>query len=277
MKRFNGILLTLLSLSLNAQPIVKGIVLDQSDHSPIPFVNIGVKENARGTVSNGSGAYELKLKSLEDKVVFSSIGYEEVTFLGKELSQLKEVKLVPKDYNIEQIEVDATRFSDEEKIFGVRNETRGMSVGFGSQQLGAEIGAFIDFKKETLIKSVNFVLNHAKGDSMLFRVNIYTYIDGKVGEKLLKENLFLSAKQRKGTHSLDMSNYNLIIDHPVLLTLEWVYDDNGAGNMGLTFDTKKTKKMKGIQLRYSSLGDIKALPLKKKHKPCFYFIGKEVE
>lgn len=129
-----------------------------------------------------------------------------------------------------------------EKLFGKKNKNRGLSIGFGNAQLGCEIGSVISIKKETYLKSANFKLNHAEGDSLLFRVNIYHFDEGQIGKNILKENIIIYAPQKRGILTVDLTPYELFIHQDVLLTLEWIKDDNGAGNEGITFDTKKSRK-----------------------------------
>lgn len=168
-----------------------------------------------------------------------------------------------------------------EKLFGKKNKDRGLSLGFGNAQLGCEIGSSIRIKKETYLKSANFKLNHADGDSLLFRVNIYHFKEGEIGENILKENITIYAPQKRGVLTVDLTPYELIINHDVLLTLEWIKDDNGSGNEGITFDTKRGRKS-NIWNKRTSQNPFKInkghhrSKLKKKSL-CFWLIGKEVQ
>ena len=269
-----GLLTTLPAFT---QTLVKGKVVDAETEKAIPFVNIGVKAQAIGTVSDEAGTFMLQVKQSSDVLSFSSIGYESTDISAQAFDNQSIVKLVPKKYNIAQIEITASRFGSEDRIFGVRNETRGHSVGFGSRQLGTEIAAPIHIEQATYIKSAHFVINHAKGDSMVFRVNIYDFSEEQIGENILTENIIIREAQRKGTITIDLTPYDLVLDNSVLLALEWIKDDNGKGNVGLTFDTKKGKKLKGTYMKEVSLGTLKKFPYKPKFNPCFYFIGKQAE
>ncbi len=258
-----------------AQISIKGIIVDASTNAPIPYVNIGILNTSSGTVSAPNGSFQFQLESSNHQIVFSSIGYEDLKINSQDLNIQDTIKLIKKDYQIEEIKIAATKFDGAEKRFGVKNKTRGGSIAFGGKQLGTEIGTPIKIDRPTYIKSANFVLNHAKGDSMNFRVNIYEYQDGKLGENILKENIIIKEKQRKGVISVDMSPYGLILDRNVFLCLEWIEDDGKRGNEGITFDTKKAKKPRGIYYRPASLKEFKKIPLKNRYNTCFYFIGKQ--
>ncbi len=261
--------------SLTAQETIEGKVMDAISKEPIPYVNIGVVNQSKGTVSDLYGNFKLPLNSEAQAISLSSIGYESVQINISEFQDTKVIVLSPKKYDLETVEITSQAFEKEEVIIGVRNKTRGLAIGFGSPQLGSEIGAVLGIKKTTYVKSANFVLNHAKGDSLLFRVNIYDFSDGVIGENLLKENILIQEKQRKGTITVDLEPYGIILKSNVLLSLEWLRDFDELGSKGVTFDTKKSKKERGIYLRNYSNGEMKKFRFKQKHKPCFYLVGKQ--
>ena len=267
----------LLTTALGAQTTIRGRVIDAESQAPIPYVNIGVKRLATGTVSDEQGVFSLVLKQAEELITFSAIGYQAREISGMAWKDGQAVELSRRAYELEQVEVKARQFNGPEKIFGARNDTRGLSIGFGSRQLGAQIGAIIPIDRPTYVKSANFVLNHAKSDSMLFRVNIYTFQGGEAGDNLLRENVLIHSRQQKGTITVDLTPYDLVLEQDALLSLEWVRDDGKEGNLGITFDTKKGKKGKGVYLKNSSIGAFSKLGYKTAYKPCFYFVGRQVD
>lgn len=277
-RAFHTIIIILLTLySGIAQHLVSGYVFEKDTKDPIPYVNIGSPTTNMGTVSDDNGYFELMCDSKDEKIIFSSIGYttEEVS-----ASELKggEIILHAIDYEIEEVKIVSSNF-DQEVILGERHENgRGLSIAFGNPQLGTELGALIEVKKETYIKSANFVLNHAKGDSLLLRINIRHYENGEVGEKVVKKNILVKEKQRKGTYTVDLSAYDIILTQDVMLSVEWLRDFNERGNKDITFDTKKARKprhLRGIHMKKSSASEFKKLPVNRKQKPCMYFVGKQ--
>ncbi len=276
------ILIIYISLPLSAifsqDTVLNGRIIDKETQKYIDYVNIGIQNIPRGTVSNENGLFQLRANSSKDSIIFSSIGYKTQIIAASYLTKDSIIELTPINYSMPLIEVKAERFGLEDKILGTKNETRGPSVGFGSQQLGAAIGALINIDKKTYIKSANFVLNHASGDSILFRMNIYQFKKGKVGQTILTENIYIIAQQKRGILEVDLRPYNLILDNPVLLALEWIKDDDGKGNIGITFDSKKSKKeWGGFYLKHTSIGNFYKNKYKPRYKPCFYFVGKQVK
>jgi len=257
----------------------QGQVLDAQTRQPLPYVNIGVVGGMEGTVSKQSGFFELSLKSQKAQVRFSTIGYQavEVDLAGQAMDSV--IALEPEAYLLEAVEIVRSRFDGSLATYGLRNgPERGHSVGFGSSQLGTEFGALIPITDSTWITSAHFELNHAKGDSMHFRVNMYAYDPATetIGSNLLKDQIIISRPQKPGTLSVDIREYNLVLSAPVLLTLEWIRDDGKGGNQGLTFDVGKDKELSGTFWRMTSQSPLSQLDVKRRYKPCFYLQGKEV-
>lgn len=63
------------SIHVDAQETIRGVILSQSN-VPIPFANVYVNDST-GTITNGSGLFELEAHFLDDdSLIISSIGYK---------------------------------------------------------------------------------------------------------------------------------------------------------------------------------------------------------
>ncbi|MFB6342031.1 carboxypeptidase-like regulatory domain-containing protein [Saccharicrinis sp. FJH62] len=73
--------LFILSVSISAQTLVKGIVKEiQGDKEvPLPFANVYIEGTTLGTTTNFDGYYEIKLEPGTYTISFSFIGYEKVS------------------------------------------------------------------------------------------------------------------------------------------------------------------------------------------------------
>ncbi len=260
-----------------AQQNLEAIIVEDQTLTSIPYVNIGIKALAKGTVSDFEGQFILEDVSLEDVVTISSIGYLTKELTVEELLKIDSIKMELQEYDLGEIEIHASRFASKEFTLGPENKKRDMSIGYGSTQLGCEIGTLIEIKETTFIKKLHFMLNHAKGDSLLFRLHMYAYEDGKVGEDLLTQNILIQEKQRKGIIDIDLEEYNIVLDSDIMLALEWLRDYDEIGNKGITFNTRKGKKLKGLYIKQFSQGDFFLLPHEKKRKVCIYLTGKKEE
>ena len=272
---FKIFLLILFANFCDAQSTATGQVLDSETNEPLEYVNIGIKDSQMGTVTDHQGKFEIKFHSKKDILIFSYVGYHSESVAITNLTENLLILMRPIPYLIDEIQIVSSHL-DKELILGEMNEKeRGHSVGFGNAQLGTELGALINIDKETLVKSVNFVLNHAKGDSLLLRINMYDYKDGAIGENILDHNIYVKDKQHTGTYTVDIEEYEIMLNNDVLLSLEWLRDFDESGNKLVTFDTKKSKNLGGTFIRYSKTGEFQKITYKENYKPCFYFVGKQ--
>jgi hypothetical protein len=273
---FPFIFLSLFTGSISAQSWLDGVVRDRETGAPVSFANIGISSSQRGTVSDLDGAYRLRIDDWQDSLSVFTIGYESRRILANDLKADGEILLQPKVYELAGVEVRAGAWSERVRL-GAYSDERGHSVGFAGAQLGTGMAVSIPIERETYLQSAHFMVNHAKGDSLLFRVNIYDFSEGEVGESLLPENVIIRGPQeRNSVLTTDLSAFNLVVDHDVLLALEWVRDDDGAGNAGLTFRTARSRPTH-IYTKYTSIGDYQQLriPGRGRYTLCFYLEGQQ--
>jgi hypothetical protein len=120
-------------------------------------------------------------------------------------------------------------------ITGNTTNSRTLSAGFSSNDLGSEVGTVMRYKKKKpgKLENVNFnIAYNAFPEALLFRVNIYDFKDGKIGESILKEPLYLETMISNGTLTLDLSEKNIYVKNDCFVSLEWIKD---FGKRGLMF------------------------------------------
>ena len=217
------------TIHLQSQITIQGTVLDSMTNEPIGFVNIGILENANGTVSSEQGTFELKLQKGDSTIRFSSIGYESKTFSTEDFKKLNKVLLQPIVYKIGAIKIEAKKFKKRKKL-GTKILAKMNTIAWGDSEFtGLEIGVPIKVKKESIIKSAHFgVLKSSTGNTRL-RVNIYDFKNGKVGENLMPENVFVYAKDLMKYGKVDLSHLNLIVENDVLLSIETIEKEEKEG------------------------------------------------
>jgi TonB-linked SusC/RagA family outer membrane protein len=103
-------------LSAKSQEInVKGKVTDAKDGSELPGVNIQIKSTSRGTITRIDGTYDINVRSSNDTLIFSFIGYDLVReIVGNRTS----INVAMKAEATELEEVVVTGFQEvERKLF----------------------------------------------------------------------------------------------------------------------------------------------------------------
>jgi len=235
-------ILLFISFHGNAQKTVEGVVLDSISHSPIGYVNIGILENANGTVSNDNGQYRLKLKSADKTIQFSSIGFYSKKFKIKNWNHSDTVFLSPRTYGLSAIEVNANEFNEDKTLGTIVNKKNSKINWAKPESLGVEIGVRIKITKETLLKSAHFSVHQSVNRSILFRLNIYEFTKRKAGKNLLHENIFVQSKDLIDYGEIDLSHLNLVVDKDVLVTLETIEMNDVQKESYLSFSMQFKRK-----------------------------------
>jgi hypothetical protein len=114
MKRLVFIFLTLfvhLGLNSTAQVKIDGVVIDQSNHLPMPFVSIVYENTSQGTITNQLGKFHCVVDTTRSKYLkFTFIGYENKLVPVKEASPVT-VYLTPALVNLPEVVVLARKRS----------------------------------------------------------------------------------------------------------------------------------------------------------------------
>ena len=236
-KNYTTLLLVLGTILLGtAQTSFKGKVLDANNQQAIEFVNIGVIGSNKGTVSNEQGLFSLKNISDTASIKFSSIGYEAKTISATTLKINPTVALHPVSYQVATVNINAQQFGQEKKI-GKEIKRKNTIWGLPfSYYLGAEIGMRIKINQETSIKSVHFGMHARSPDSILFRVNLYDYKNGKAGKNLITKNVYAYTHEVADYGTIDLSDLNIVVYDDVLLSLQIVKRDGVIPKDGIAKD-----------------------------------------
>ena len=101
------LLLTLLSTKGLAQ--IRGVVTDSLTHEPLMLVNVQYKGTSYGTRTNENGEYRLSVRSGQDEVTFSYLGYTTKTIRLKPGTTKLDVQLVPDNIVLSELVVKPKR------------------------------------------------------------------------------------------------------------------------------------------------------------------------
>lgn len=111
------LLLVILPQHLQAQRNVSGYVYDEQN-AGIPAVNIVVRENGRGTLTDARGRYFLTLQEGEYTLVFTSLGYEEhrLSIVVKDSDIVKHVWLKT---SVEELDAFVVKAEKRDPAYGI--------------------------------------------------------------------------------------------------------------------------------------------------------------
>jgi len=138
-----------------------------------------------------------------------------------------------------------------------------MTGGFSSNKLGNEVGIIIKIKKSpTYIDKFHVSIANNKYDSLKFRLNFYSIKNKMPHKSILKENIFVESQTKEGVLTMDLSEYNIVVEDDFMVSLEWIEDlGEGGLNFSMAFfgspviyrDTSQAnwKKMKPFSIGFS--------------------------
>lgn len=101
---------------------IRGVVIDAETKQPLPFTNIVISGQGRGTVANAEGVYILALEGMafEDSVVFSHVGYQTIRLSAHQLQHHPKVPMKPATVNLNQVAVYSKELTAEQIIDRVK-------------------------------------------------------------------------------------------------------------------------------------------------------------
>jgi hypothetical protein len=257
-----------------AQSTLDGTTLNEETGEPLPYVNIGIPSLGTGTVSDASGIYRLSYTSETDSVLFSAIGFESALRSVSDLLRNPDIRLTPALYEMEELVVTGTA-AEASDIYGHRLRRRGDNIGFGSTQLGTEIGAQIEISRPVLLRSAHFQVYRAGADSLLFRVNLYSLDERLDGQNLIPENVILPAPSEPGILSVDLEPYDIVVEEDVLLSLEWVEAVNVPEDelQNISFRADRTGRNPNMLLKSTSHAPFRSYSDLVPYRLGFYLTG----
>ena len=183
---------------------VKGKIID-SNNTPIPYVNIGVENEAIGTTSEENGEFLINIKDTNKNLVFSAIGYE-ITKL--KATQVTIVILKPTTYIINEV-VIAKRFETKEKEIGTTNSVISQAFDNGPRIDVKFFPYTTDYKKTKYIKQI-IINTDSKIETALCKIHLYSVSpDGFPSEPLVDKDFIVTIKQGLKKTRLDVTQFNL--------------------------------------------------------------------
>lgn len=225
---------------VHGQYLITGKVTD-SEHQPIPYVNIGFAGTSIGTVSTAQGDFSLSLNEIPEKAIpltFSCMGYasREVQLSAEPINQILQVQMEARSIELQELMVKSGAFKKRE--YGNNDETTAMKTNLAisdkpNMNLGAQIGRkFRLGDTENYVSKLKFYVAFNNFDSLLIRVNFYEIESGKPGRQLNSKQIVRHViNHKRGWVTFDLEDENIVLSGTIVAAIEWI----GAGQRGSAF------------------------------------------
>jgi CarboxypepD_reg-like domain/X-Pro dipeptidyl-peptidase (S15 family) len=219
--------------------LIKGKIIEMNSKQGLAYVNIGIPDKNRGTVSGRDGSFEMSVDSLSltDSLKISMVGYKSNTYGMSDLLRHSKPLIIP--LQEQETELQAVVVSQKKLItrtLGNTTTSTFVSVGLPLKFLGSEIGVRINLgKKPVLIKNFIFNISDSRLDTAVFRLNIYHFKNGVPRENILHDNILVAVGRRTGKYIIPLSDYKILLKDDILISLEWIEGSASAAGHGAIF------------------------------------------
>lgn len=231
MLRYFFIVFLKVSLVAQAQAVLSGKVIDPMERSPLPFVNIGIKNKNLGTISGPDGSFSVTIPATfnNDSLTFSLVGYSELT-IPIENMEKKLIPLLPKPKTFDEVLISTTALK--EKKFGIykrRNIGPHFIDGIIQNYDIFEIAQIIPFPDYNCkLNSVNLYISDGSHDTVIYRLNLY-HFDGSIPSTRLTEKTILKKeKLKEGWLEIDISSLEIYAKGNVAASVEFLSPQAGS-------------------------------------------------
>ena len=221
------VLIQLFSFQSFSQEIVmNGAVISAENQQPIEFVNIGILNKNRGTITNPKGEFNLTIpKKFEtDSITISHINYYPVSILAKSFSN-RTIILEPK--TTELTEVVVSNKKRRTRKIGVKSYSRLLSMRVISETNDiVEAAQRINVPSEEIkVIAVNFAIRKwSKVNGVKVRVNFYENIDDAPQKKIVLKNIVvdLPTQAESDWIRIDLNEKDIYISQDFFVGIEFI-------------------------------------------------------
>jgi hypothetical protein len=200
--------------------IIEGTVLDSVQNIALPYVNIFILKNNRGTITNEKGTFSIDISNLtpSDTISFQFIGYKTKNITIKDLNSASEILLSEDVMSIDEVIITNKNLDGETIVKNVlKNKSANYNMDFHKDQIFVreryitDVNKIeLDYKKST-IKELNeeairdFENKTPKNATSYFDFLANFYIDGKESELKLDpiKSIELTSKDLAGIENYE--------------------------------------------------------------------------
>lgn len=207
---------------------ISGSIINQNDKEGIPYVSIGIKNSAYGTVADSSGNFHLtfdtKAIPQTDSVVFTAIGYNRLAIELKSLRNANNQIALSPDFNM----LSAVNISVKSPAIKTYGKSSAMlivapsiykAIPKESDEKGREQAMVLKVDKDILLQELVLSAGWFKNvESVKFRMNIYDVKKGmpdmRITEKDVVFDIYPDTVRKVGMlepRTIDLKDYNIRI------------------------------------------------------------------
>ena len=183
---------------------ISGIVTDESNGQPIPYVNVWIKNTRIGATTGENGNFYIDGAKIGDSILISSLGYATIEFsankenniaLKPEINELDEVVVIPMKNSVE---FSITSFKKPKKNRNWYNN--------GHYSLARFYGYKQEYERTPFLNQISLITLNAKKENVIFRIRLLEVgPNGKPSKNGLTDNFVLESQTGVNEIILDLN------------------------------------------------------------------------
>lgn len=205
---------------------MSGILIDSKTQAPIEFVNIGIQNKNKGTISNLDGKFHLEIPTelSQDSLTISHVNYE---ILKIPIRNIKDKILYLEPITNELNEVVISNKKKRHRKVGVKSYNpllwgRAISKDKDIIEMAQRINIP---NKSVKVKHANIYLRRGfEADSIYIRINFYRNVDDAPGEKIVFQNLVQQKRIEPSWIQMDLTEYDIYLEEDFFIGIEFIPD-----------------------------------------------------
>lgn len=189
---------------------ISGKVTDNKTELPIEFVNVWVKNTLIGTTTNANGSFDFERAKIDDTLLISYLGYEELEFLAKAENV---IELITTSIELDEVMIIPMRNEQIKTINSYKKYSKVKEFYFNGHY---SLARYYDYKKEyeqnPFIKKLSLVVSSALKNKVIFKVHlIKADRDGKPSNQILSEYYILETDKGENEITIDLMEEKLMV------------------------------------------------------------------
>ncbi len=213
--------------------VLDGKIVEKGTHLPLAYVNIGVLNKPKGTVTDTTGyfSFTINRQDFSDTLQVSIVGYNTLRIPVSHflVSSKKQIELTVRIEQLAEVTVTNSSVRADSAIIGRQAVSKLVQVSVhhktsADETIGSEMGMrYKTGRKNAILKNFNFYVSANNFNYIKFRINVYSLKKDVPNTLIYDKQIFAAIENFKtGWTKIDLKKYNIKVDREFVVAIQWI-------------------------------------------------------
>lgn len=213
--------------------VLDGKIVEKGTHLPLAYVNIGILNKPKGTVTDTTGYFSFAInhQDLSDTLQVSIVGYNTLRIPVSHflISANKQIELTVRIQQLAEVTVTNSPARTDSAIIGRQAVSKLVQVSVhhkksADETIGSEMGMrYKTDRKNAILKNFNFYVSANNFNYIKFRINVYSLKKDVPNSLIYDKQIFAAIENFKiGWTKIDLKKYNIKVDGEFVVAIQWI-------------------------------------------------------